>query len=173
MPEFVNPQQILNQLNLSANMTAADFGCGSGGWTIPLAKILQKGKVLAVDIQEEPLSALESQMKLQGVSNIQKIVADVEEKIPEIKDGSCDLVLMTDLLFQIDDKEKVFSEAKRILKPKGKILVVEWLPNAILGPQEGRVSSQEVIKIAQNVGLGLEREFKAGDYHYGLLFFKP
>ena len=37
---------------------AADFGSGSGGWVIPLAKILTKGKVWAIDVQDEMLSAL-------------------------------------------------------------------------------------------------------------------
>ena len=172
MPEFVNPIQILDQIGLKANMTAADFGSGSGGWAIPLAKLLEDGQVFAVDIQEEPLSALEGRAKLQGIPNIRKIIANVEEKIPGLPELSCDLILMTDLLFQIDNKEGVFKEAKRVLKPGGKILVVEWTPGVSLGPKEGRVSKDEVKEIAKNLGFQLEKGFKAGDYHYGLIFKK-
>ena len=172
MPEFVNPIEILNQIGLKANMVAADFGCGSGGWAIPLAKRLEDGQVFAVDIQEAPLSALESRAKIQGISNIRKIIADVEKRIPGISNSSCDLVLITDLLFQVDDKEAVFREAKRVLGPKGKILVVEWNQRTSLGPQDGVPSKEEVEEIAESLGLRVEKEFKAGDYHYGLLFEK-
>ena len=172
MPEFIDPIQILNQIELRANMTAADFGSGAGGWTIPLAKKLEEGRVFAIDIQEEPLSALESRAKIQGISNIKKIIANAEERIPGLMGFSCDLVLVTDLLFQIEDKKGVFKEAKRVLKPGGRILVVEWTPEASLGPEDGRVSQKEVKGIAQKLGLLLEKEFKAGDYHYALVFTK-
>ena len=154
-------------------MTAADFGSGSGGWAIPLAIKLEDGRVFAIDIQEEPLSALEGKAQLQGISNIRKIVANVETKILGVQDLSCDLVLVTDLLFQIEDKEAVFREAKRVLKRGGKVLVVEWNVEASLGPSEGKVSQEELKAIAKNLGLSLEKEFKAGDYHYGLVFSKP
>ena len=170
MPEFVNPVQILEQVGLKSTMIAADFGCGSGGWTVPLAQRLEDGQVFAIDLQAEPLSALESRAKLQGIKNIRKIVANVEKRIPELKNFSCDLILITDLLFEVDDKEGVFQEAKRVLKPEGKILVVEWIPGVPLGPKEGAPKKEEVIEIAQNLGFQLEKEFKAGDYHYGLKF---
>ena len=172
MPEFVNPIEILNQIPLRSTMIAADFGCGSGGWTVPLARKLEDGQVFAVDIQEEPLSALESKAKLEGISNIRKIVADVERRIPQIPDSSCNLVLITDLLFQVDNKEGVFKEAKRVLIPGGRVLVVEWKPEAPFAPKEGAPSKEEVKEIAQNLGFQLEKEFKAGDYHYGLIFTK-
>jgi len=154
-------------------MTAADFGCGSGGWVIPLAKRLEQGLVYAIDIQEEPLSALESKLKLEGIQNIKKILSDIEiengSKVPAL---SSDLVLMTNLLFQTEKKKEVFMEANRILKPKGKILVVDWKPEVSLGPEEGRVSPEEVKKLAEEFNLKLRKEFSAGDYHYGLVFEK-
>ncbi|PIP24588.1 MAG: hypothetical protein COX33_01180, partial [Candidatus Nealsonbacteria bacterium CG23_combo_of_CG06-09_8_20_14_all_36_125] len=51
--EFLNPSEVLKQLNLKKNMVAADFGSGSGGWAFPLAKKLEEGKVYAIDILEE------------------------------------------------------------------------------------------------------------------------
>jgi SAM-dependent methyltransferase len=173
VPEFVNPIEILNQIPLKSTMIAADFGCGSGGWTIPLARRLEDGQVFAIDIQEEPLSALESRAKLQGVQNIKKIIANVEERIHDLQDSSCDLVLITDLLFEVDNKKGVFEEAKRVLKPGGRILLVEWIPGVSLGPKEGVPSKQDVKEMAKDAGFQLEKEFKAGDYHFGLIFTKP
>lgn len=172
MPEFVNPIEILNKLELRKSMVAADFGSGSGGWTIPLAKRLEQGLVFAVDIQGEPLSALQGKAKFQKVANIKTIVADVEQEIPGIRASTCDLVLITDLLFQVDNKKAVFQEARRVLKPRGKVLVVEWQPNSSLGPKDNKPSPEAVKQIASEAGFQLGKEFKAGDYHYGLVFVK-
>jgi len=172
MDGFLNPQEVLNELKIEGEMIAADFGSGSGGWAIPLAKRLKFGKVYAIDILEEPLSALKSKAEIQKVYNIETINSNVEKGI-KLPDLSCDLVLLTNLLFQIEDKKRVLTEAKRVLKKGGKILVVDWLPEALQGPREGRVSPDEVKKIAKNLNLKLEKEFRTGIYHYGLIFIKP
>jgi len=173
MVKFVNPIEVLNKIKLRSDMTAADFGCGSGGWVIPLAKRLEQGLVYAIDIQEEPLSALESKLKLEGIQNVKKILSDIEtEKGSKVPALSSDLVLMTNLLFQTGKKREVFKEADRILKPKGKILIVDWKPEASLGPEKGRVSPEEVKELAEQFKLKLKKEFSAGDYHYGLVFEK-
>lgn len=170
--EFINPFQILNQIDLRPDMVAADFGCGSGSWTIPLAKQLEQGRVYAIDILEEPISSLMGKAKLYEILNIKKVLADVENEISEIKGNSCDLVLMTTLLFQIEDKHSVFKEANRILKTGGKLLVVDWNKNSSLGPTQGKISALEVKDIAESLGFQLEKELSAGNYHYALVFIK-
>lgn len=174
MEGFLNPQEVLNELELEGQMIAADFGSGSGGWAIPLAKKLKFGKVYAIDVLEEPLSALKSKAKVAKVYNIQTIRSNIEGKEgAKLPDLSCDLVLITNFLFQVKDKNKIFTEAKRVLKKNGKILVVDWLPEAPQGPKEGRISPDEVKKITKNLNLKPEKEFRAGLYHYGLIFIKP
>jgi ubiquinone/menaquinone biosynthesis C-methylase UbiE len=172
MEGFLNPNEVLNQLKLSGEMIAADFGSGSGGWAIPLAKRLKFGKVYAIDILEEPLSALKNKAEIERVYNIETITSNVEKGV-KLPDLSCDLVLVTNLLFQVEDKKRVLTEAKRILKKGGKILVVDWLLEAFQGPKEGRISPEKIKEMAKNLSLKLEEEFKAGIYHYGLIFTKP
>ncbi|OGZ18573.1 MAG: hypothetical protein A2175_01850 [Candidatus Nealsonbacteria bacterium RBG_13_42_11] len=171
MEGFLNPNEVLKELKLREEMSAADFGSGSGGWVIPLAKQLEEGKVYAVDILKEPLSALKAKLSLEKITNVQLVSADVE-KGTDIFEDSCDLVLMTNLLFEVSDKKKVLEEGKRILKKGGRILVVDWKIKAPLGPKEGRVSPQEVKNIALDLNLRVEKEFDAGSFHYGLIFIK-
>lgn len=169
MQGFLNPVEILKEITLRRNMTAVDFGCGSGGWVIPLAKEIEEGKVIAVDILEEPLSALKSRAKLEKINNIETMLGDTE-KGTDVLDKSADLVLMTNLLFECEDRKKVLEEGKRVLKNKGKILIVDWRPDAPLGPKEGRISAEEVKETAADTGFKLKKEFEAGSYHYGLIF---
>ncbi len=171
MERFLNPEKILQKLKLKEDMVAADFGSGSGGWAIPLAKKLEYGKVFAVDILEEPISSLQAKAKLAKVSNIKTILADVEKGV-EIWEQGCDLVLMTNLLFQCEDKKKVLEEGKRVLKKGGRILMVDWGENAVLVPKEKRVSPEEIKEIALSLDLKIEKEFKAGPYHFALILVK-
>ncbi len=171
MEGFLNPQEVLKELKLKEDMVAADFGCGSGGWVIPLAKKLEEGKVYAIDILEEPLSALKAKAKLEKIVNIATIRADVEKGV-NILDESIELVLMTNLLFECQDKKSVLAEGKRVLEKGGKILVVDWKKDNPLTKEIEKVSFQEVKKIAKELDLKLEKEFEAGAYHYGLILVK-
>lgn len=172
MTGFLNPNEVLKKLNLGKDMVAVDFGCGSGGWAIPLAKILTEGKVYAMDILEESLSALRAKIKIEKLFNIEIRKADVE-KGTTILANSCDLVLMTNLLFECEDKKSVLEEGKRVLKKGGKILIVDWKEESALGPKEGKVPASEVKNLAEELDLKVEKEFQAGTYHYGLILSKP
>ena len=103
MPDFLNPSEVLKKLKLRKNIIAADFGSGSGGWAIPLAKILEEGKVYAIDILEEPLSALRAKVKIEKLFNIETRKANVEKGITLLS-NSCHLILMTNLLFECENK---------------------------------------------------------------------
>jgi ubiquinone/menaquinone biosynthesis C-methylase UbiE len=171
--EFLNPEKVLDQLDLSPNMIAADFGSGAGGWVLPLARRLKEGKVFAIDIQKEPLSALEGKAKAGGISNIQTIVSNLEEKKgSKLGDNCVDLVLMTNLLFQLDDIKKVLEEGKRVLKKGGRILIVDWIKDNPLTSEIERVDFEKVKVLAKEIDLKLEKEFRAGVYHLGLIFVK-
>ncbi|MFC1630236.1 class I SAM-dependent methyltransferase [Patescibacteria group bacterium] len=174
MQGFINPEEILNQLKLKEDMIAADFGSGSGGWAIPLAKILKEGKVYAIDVLEEALSALKGKTEISKTFNIIPIRSNIEEdKGSKIQSNHADLVLLTNLLFEVEDKTLVFFEANRVLKKGGKILVVDWKEASPIGPKEGRISAKDVVELAQDLDLKQIKEFKAGNYHYCLLFEKP
>lgn len=168
--EFLDPEKILRKLNLKKYYLAADFGCGSGNWTIALAKLLTKGKVIAIDILEEPLSALRMRLREEGILNVDLARADVEKRTPILPE-SLDLVLITNLLFEAEDKIGVLKEAKRVLKKKGRILIVDWKEDAPFGPEK-KIKKEEILEIGEKLGLKLEEEFEAGSFHFGLVFIK-
>lgn len=169
---FLNPEEILDQLELKVNMLAAEFGCGSGGFTIYLARKLSEGLVWAVDILEGPLSALKSRQLLEGLHNIKIIRGDLEKPngstIPSL---SLDLVVIPNVLFEAEDKTAIMREADRVLKSRGILVVIDWLPEAVQGPEQ-KVSPKEVKKIAEELELNFKKEITAGKYHYGLVFEK-
>lgn len=170
---FLDPEEILNQLEIKNNMLAAEFGCGSGGFTLPLAKRLSQGLVWAIDILEGPLSVLKSRCILEKINNIKIIKGDIErEKGSTIPDSSLDIVVIPNVLFQSENKNAIIKEADRVLKNRGILLVIDWLSGVSSGPEGERVSVVGLKEITQKLELKFEKEIDAGKYHFGLIFRK-
>ncbi len=174
---LLDPYYIFDQVGLGQGMKVADLGCGAAGhFVIPAAKIVGgTGTVYAVDLLKSVLDAVQSRAKLEGVSNIETVWSNLEiYGATDIKEGSLDFDLLINTLFQIKKRDEVFREAVRLVKKGGKVLVVEWgLAEAPLGPPvEMRLSKDVVRAMAKQNGLTEVKEFKAGTYHYGLIFVK-
>ncbi len=173
MPEFLKIDEVLSYLNLKESMLAAEFGCGSAAFTIALARKLSKGRVYALDIQEEKLSALKGSTSKQHLSNIFTVLCDLEAPNGStLQTDSLDIVLIPNVLFQAENKHAIIEEAKRVLKPGGELLVIDWSKQGPFSPKEGMVHPDEIKKIADTLGVTFKKEFAAGDYHYALLFIK-
>lgn len=172
MADFLKMDEVLSHLDLKDDMIAAEFGCGSAMFTISLSRILNKGRVYALDIQEEKLSALKGKVKQQKIDNIFTILCDLESKKGStLLDNDLDVVLMPNILFQAENKHAIIEEGFRVLKPGGQLLVIDWLKANSFGPEKV-IKPEDIKKIAGDLGFSLKKEFNLGDYHYGLLFVK-
>ncbi len=167
---FLDPEEILDKIELKNDMIAADFGCGSGGFTIPLAKRLNKGFVYAMDVQELPLNALKSKALAENILNIDFIRCDIEKKT-NIAGSSLDIATIVNVFFQIEDKKALILETERALKKEGRLLVIDW-NSSEYGPSGEKSSLNEIKEISREAGFEIEEEFPAGAYHSGILFKK-
>jgi len=170
---FSDPKTILDQVHIDVGMTVADFGVGSGYYALNCAeKVGPTGSVFAFDIQKDLLSKLKKTSIEQGLENIHFVWADLDEpNSTSMKEGSIDRVIMTNILFQTEDKKALIREAKRILKSNGIVLVVDWSESfGGLGPREADIIKKEVAqRIFTEEGFVIDKEIKAGDHHYGFL----
>ncbi len=171
--KFIDPQNVIAQLDLKNDMTVADFGSGAGYFTLPIAKKIEDGgKVYALDVVPQKLEAVISKAKSQGLNNIMTKRVNLENKNGSgLEDGSIDFIIMKDMLFQNKNKSQIIEEARRILKAGGQILVIEWgTDNFSIGPEKSlRIYRESVIELAQKKGLKFLKEIKAGNFHYGLV----
>lgn len=173
MADFLKVEEILRELTIKEDMTAAEFGCGTAHFAMSLANKLKKGRVYAIDIQEEKLSALKGKLVLDKTNNVFTILSDLESnRGSTLTDGSVDIVLIPNLLFQVDDKSVIIKEASRVLKTGGQLLIIDWLKLVPSHPGASKVTPEEVKKISESVGFSFKKEFQAGDYHFVLIFTK-
>lgn len=174
---LINPLEIFQKVGLSSGMRVADMGCGrTGHFVFPAARVVgEKGMVYAVDILKDVLHSLGSWVKSEGLENVQTIWSDIEKvnKTP-IPAKSVDACFFMNVVSHLQDKAGALSEASRLIKDDGQVVVVDWSkPLGTLGPQDqSSADPQKLIDIAENCGLRLVENFSCSDYHYCLLFKK-
>lgn len=170
---FAHPAKNVAALGIQADFKIADFGAGSGAYTFALAERLEhSGKVYAIDVQRDLLRRIHSEAARRGFKNVDIIWADLEvPRASKLADSSIDLVVVSNLLFQVPDKLLVLREARRILNPAGRVALIDWSESfGNMGPTKEDVATKEsVLDIAQKAGLELDREFSAGAHHYGVI----
>ena len=171
---FSDPQKNLDQLGLSPDSYVADLGSGAGYYTIAAAKMVGKmGRVYAVDVLKDMLQKIKNQAERAGLTNIEAIWGNVEKLGgTRLADATVNTVLVCNTLFQLEEKKDLPLEAKRILKPKGRVLVVDWKESfGGMGPQPEHVVSPETARaLFESAGFIFDREIKAGEHHYGMIF---
>lgn len=172
---FLSPREIVQQFELSNDMKVADFGSGAGDFAIAVAQAIQPaGKVYAIDIMESAHQSLRSKYKIQGITNIELILANLEiEAGSTLPKESMDIVMIHNILFQVNDKKHLIKEAHSILKSEGKLVVIEWDILSPIGPlKSSRMPERELVSLVQNSGFDTEVKIQAGKYHYGYIFKK-
>jgi ubiquinone/menaquinone biosynthesis C-methylase UbiE len=116
-------------------MTIADLGCGQGGFTSALARVVRaNGKVLAIDISLRYLMEFMERLDKYGVKNrVTFVRADAADLKSAITDEVVDMAVSFRLLEELkrpEDMADVVSEMARIIKRNGKICLTETSTNA-------------------------------------------
>ena len=173
---FSDPKKNVKKLGFREGMKVADFGSGSGAYTIALTQVVGvTGTVYAVDIQKDLLTRTQNSAQQQGYENVEVVWGDIETPHGvKLKDELLDGVVLSNTLFQVDDKINTLKEAWRVLKPGGILAVIDWSDSyGGVGPvPEAIVTPAEITVICTDNGFAVQREFDAGEHHYGLLFKK-
>ncbi len=174
---FVKPEEIVKKyFHLQPGMVVADFGAGSGFYTLAAAEAVgDSGKVYAVDIQKDLIEKIKSRAEDEGLKNVEIVWADLEkEEGSKFAENSIDFIIISNILFQVPDKVSVVNEAFRVLKNGGELAVLDWSESfGGLGPRPENVFTREACeKIFLEGGFVLDEEFEAGEHHYGVIFKK-
>lgn len=171
---FSDPEKNIAQFFLKEGMIVADFGAGTGAYAVAAAKrVGERGRVYAIDVQKELLSSVKTATSKEGLSNVEILWGDIEEPHgTKMADGSADATIVSNVLFQSENRSGLLNEAGRVLKKGGALLFVDWADSfGGLGPHPDQViKKNDARRMMENAGFTYERDIDAGEHHYGMVF---
>lgn len=165
---FLDAPRILKMFHIDAGMRLADIGAGTGFFAIPAAGLVgPRGRVFAVDVSAEMLEDLRAKLRHEKATNIEAF-RSTEDRIP-LPDRSVDFAFMGCVLHELDGPGTLL-EARRILRPRGRLGVVDWKKEDMeFGPPKAhRLDEEEAKAVLADAGFMPSRTFVAGAYHYGI-----
>ena len=140
-----NPEKILGPY-VQPGMTAMDFGCGMGLFSIAMAKLVgNEGRVIAVDLQQKMLDVLLKRARKAGVAD--RITAHRCEATSIGLDDQVDFALAFYSAHEVPDLRRLLAGICGCLRPEGKLLVVEPI---------GHVAAKDfeaMLSLADEIGL--------------------
>jgi len=173
---FVNPTEIIHLFDLKEGTTFADFGSGSGAYILAAAPLVgQTGTVYAIDIQKDLLLKLKQTVTDAGQENVKFLWCDFENLgATQLSDNSLDTIIISNTLFQLEDKAGALREAHRVLKDTGKLYIIDWSESYKgMGPEGALVVTKSMaLDLLILTDFVLESEFNPGEHHYGLKCIK-
>ncbi|MBX4195392.1 methyltransferase domain-containing protein [Candidatus Parcubacteria bacterium] len=177
---FSDPEKNVLEFGFIPGQKVVDLGSGAGHYAAALSRLLgPSGRVYAVDIDKDMLVKIKNDSAREGRDNIEVIWGDIEKVSgTKLRDNVADGAVFSNILFQLDDKAGAVAEAKRVIKPGGRICVVEWadlsfLKNTLSSQKKEPVTEPASRELFASAGVTFERSFDAGESHYGAIFRKP
>ncbi|MHB1166958.1 MAG: class I SAM-dependent methyltransferase [Carboxydocellales bacterium] len=164
----------IGKLGLTPGSVVVDVGCGTGYFTISLAKAVgEAGQVIGVDILAEMLEEariwLNMELEHGAPHNVQFLLSQ-ENSLP-LDNQSVDVVFMAMVLHELLDTEVFFQEIERVLRKKGKLIIIEWKKESTKSgpPIKERLSEEQVSKLLETGGFVTQEILDLGEAHYGVI----
>ena len=126
-----NPQRLLSSppnliwelLSPDTPDVVVDIGAGTGLFSTEFFKLLGKGTLYACDISDAMINWLNSKVHTEypGILPVK-----MSKTAVPLDNDIADIVFMMNLHHELKDPLTLLGEAKRLLKPDGKICIVDW-----------------------------------------------
>jgi ubiquinone/menaquinone biosynthesis C-methylase UbiE len=168
------PETMLDVLKIPRGAVVADVGAGAGYHSIRLAKrVGPEGTVLATDVQPEMIQMLRQNIQAAGVSNVRPLLCTHEETM--LPEGKVDLALMVDVYHESTDPEGLLQGLRRALKPKGRLVLVEFRgedPEVPIKP-EHKMTVRQVRREVEPQGFSFLDSLEFLPWQHIILFERP
>jgi arsenite methyltransferase len=101
-----------------------DVGCGAGTDSLVAAQMVAPdGSVTGVDMTDEMLAKARASVREMDVENVEFVAGEAEE-LP-FDEGAFDVVISNGVIDLVPDKDAVFSEILRVLRPGGRVQIAD------------------------------------------------
>ena len=116
--DFFKPRSdVLEEAGIQPGTQVLDFGCGPGGYILPLSKMIGPyGKIYALDVNPQAIRSVKNLASKKRLNNVETILSDRNSGLPDM---SMDFVLLFDVLHHLSPPEEILAEIHRVLKSDG------------------------------------------------------
>jgi len=149
---------------VTEGMVCIDFGSGTGTFALPLAQYVgNNGKVYAVDSSAEMMGHIQAKNPPPNLILVQRDVANTG-----LDDQIADICLLAFILHEVKQPESLIAEASRLLKPQGRLLVVEWKAELESPgpPKSRRIARGQIEQLFGHAGLSSIQYLDWSGNHY-------
>ena len=121
-----SPRQALQSMIPNEKVKVLDICCGTGENSIEVAKNHPKAQIVGIDLSKEMLSFAKKNIARHKLNNIRVKVGDAIAT--GFKDKLFDHAIISLVLHEVEEDlaDGILSEAKRVLKDEGELIVLEW-----------------------------------------------
>jgi len=172
---FYDFNELIDHLEVQPGHTVLDLGCGHHGyWTFPMAQMVGRtGQVQAIDILPGAVNSVRRKSAELKLPQINSLWLDLEN-LKKHKLPLADVALLVNTLNQIKKRPKLFTALGSLVKPQGKLLIIDWKSNNNpYGPlQEHRVLEDDLKKWSKRVKFDVLKEFYLDDDHFAKILVK-
>ncbi len=164
--ELIPPHDTLILMGLKPGQVFVDVGAGAGYFSIPASEITgRSGRVIATDLSEEMLGHLKERARETGAEIETILTADDTLPLP---DHTADITFMAFVFHEIDDRGQYLRELKRITKPEGTLVLIDWakVDSPPGPPTKHRVDISEAIQIVSSAGFKVESNGNLNPFQY-------
>ena len=151
------PDRVIAALALKPGEALADIGSGTGYFTVRLAKSAAAPKVYGADIEPEMVTYLRDRAAKEGLKNVIPVQAAADSpNLPE----PVDVALIVDTYHHIGDRENYFRKLAKLLKPGGRVAIIDFKPDSPEGPpKEFRFSPEKFKAEMSKAGYRLAAQY--------------
>jgi ubiquinone/menaquinone biosynthesis C-methylase UbiE len=165
------PRALVAALGIRPGMVVADLGAGTGYLSRYLSEAVgPTGTVLAADPEPKLVAALRERAEREGTPNVVPVLVSTDA--PRLPRGLVDLVVILDTYHHIDDRRAYMRALQGVLKPDGRVAVVDWQKRPLpVGPEmDHKLDRAQVVAEMREAGYALDAEPDVLPYQYVLVF---
>ncbi|WP_018930405.1 class I SAM-dependent methyltransferase [Gracilibacillus lacisalsi] len=159
----IPPEQLLRMVPLDKKDNILDLGAGTGYITIPAAKMVE-GMVYALDIDAKMLDFVHTKAKKENITNIKTVEGSINN-IPLLT-HSVNIALASIVLHEVKDLSASLKEVKRVLKPGGYFVCVEFEKKEEDSDNHPRISSSLMEQEIKKAGFRVIQQLQPTDDLY-------
>jgi ubiquinone/menaquinone biosynthesis C-methylase UbiE len=167
--------RILSLAGIKPQMTVADIGVGTGYFAIPIAKLIAPHPLYGVDVSQEMLDYLRTKLSQPAMPKNVHLVKG-EAAATTLPESCCEAIVISAVWHEVDDADAVLTEFARILKPSGRLVLIDWSPDGMRPPGppiEHRVQMSAVRETLESARWDVVLAEKLNDSIYMVVAQRP